>query len=73
MLSAFVSTDDNNDKVNIKPTTCHCIVVAHLTKLSIFLGPLIFNQRFYSQFSKKIPQFCYFSSDFNEIFTERLV
>ena len=32
VFSAYVSTDDNNDIVNIKATTCNCIVVAHLTK-----------------------------------------
>ena len=41
-VSACVSTDDNNDIVNIKATSCYCIVVAHLTKLaiSIFLGKI---------------------------------
>ena len=75
MFSAYVSTEDNNDVVNIKGTTCNCIKVANITKLaiSIFLGKIIFSQRFYSQIYKKIPQFCYFSSDFDEIFTERLV
>ena len=80
MFSAYVSTDDNNDIVNIKATTCDCIVVAHLTKkaISIFLGKVEGNLRsstniFTQKFSKKIPQFCYFLSDFNEIFTERLV
>ena len=39
---AYVSTEDNNDIVNIKATTCNCVVVAHLTKLaiSIFLGKI---------------------------------
>ena len=35
MFSAYVSTEDNNDIMNIKATTCNCIVVAHLTKLAI--------------------------------------
>ena len=41
-VSAFVSTEDNNDIVNIKSTACNCIVDAHLTKLaiSIFLGKI---------------------------------
>ena len=53
VFSAYISTEDNNDIVNIKATICNCIVVAHLTELaiSIFHGkieaPLIFNQRFY--------------------------
>ena len=39
---AYVSTEDNNDIMNIKATTCNCIVVAHLTKLviSTFLGKI---------------------------------
>ena len=39
VFSAYVSTEDNNDIVNSKATTCNCIVVAHLTKsaISIFL------------------------------------
>ena len=42
MFSAYVSTDDNNDIVNIKATSCYCIVVALLTKIaiSIFLGKI---------------------------------
>ena len=42
VFSAYVSTDDNNDIVIIKATSCYCIVVAHLTKLaiSIFLGKI---------------------------------
>ena len=42
VFSVYVSTEDNNDIVNIKATTCNCIVVAHLTKLaiSIFLGKI---------------------------------
>ena len=41
-VSAFVSTQDNNDKVNIKASAFNCIVVAHLTKLaiSIFLSKI---------------------------------
>ena len=54
--------------------------IAHLIKLaiSIFRGKIEGNfwsstNVFTQNFSKKIPQFCYFSSDFNEIFIERLV
>ena len=41
-VSAYVSTEDNNNIVNIKTTTCNCIVVTNLTKLtiSIFLGKI---------------------------------
>ena len=39
VFSAYVSTDDNNDIVNIKASTCHCIVVAHLTQLAISTFP----------------------------------
>ena len=40
VFSPYVITEDNNDIVNIKATTCNCIVVAHLIKLaiSIFQG-----------------------------------
>ena len=34
-FSAYVSTEDNNDIMNITATTCNLIVVAHLTKLAI--------------------------------------
>ena len=39
---SYVSTEDNKDIVNIKATTCNCIVVTHLTKLaiSIFLDKI---------------------------------
>ena len=42
MFSAYPSTEDSNDIVNIKATTCNCIEVAHLTKLAIsnFLGKI---------------------------------
>ena len=42
VFSDYVCTEDNNDIVNIKATTCNCIVVAHLTKLAIstFLGKI---------------------------------
>ena len=42
VFSAYVSTEDNNDIVNIKATTCNSILVAHLTKLAIstFLGKI---------------------------------
>ena len=40
VFSAYVSADDNNDIVNIKHTTCTCLVVAQLTKLSIFLAKI---------------------------------
>ena len=80
VFSAYVSTEDNNDIVNIKATTCNWVLVAHLTKLaiSIFLSKIEWNlgsstNVFTHNFSKKIPQFCYFSSDFDEIFTESLV
>ena len=79
MLTANVSKEDNNDKVNIKATTCNCSVVAHL-KIAIltFFGKIEGNLSsstnvFTHNFSKKMPQFCYFSSDFDEFFTERLV
>ena len=51
-VSAYVSTEDNNDIVNIKATAYNCIVDAHLTKLaiSIFLGKIEGSQRFYSHF-----------------------
>ena len=79
MFSGYVSTEDNNDIVNIKATTCNCIVVAHLKQTILtFLGKIEGNfssstNVFTHNFSKKMPQFCYFSSDFDEIFTERLV
>ena len=39
---AYISIEGNNNIVNIKATTCNCIVVAHLTKLAIstFLGKI---------------------------------
>ena len=45
VFSAYVSTEANNDIVNIKSTTCNCIVVTYLTKLaiSIFLGKIEVN------------------------------
>ena len=51
-LSAYVSTDDDNDIMNIKATTCNCIVVAHVTKLAIstFLCKIEGNLCFYSHF-----------------------
>ena len=79
VFSAYISTEDNNDIVNIKATTYKCIVVAHL-KIAIltFLGKIegnlsSSNNVFTHNFSKKMQQFCYFSSDFDEIFTEMLV
>ena len=38
VFSAYVSTGDINDIVNITATTCNCIVVAHLTKLAILIS-----------------------------------
>ena len=80
VFSAYVSSEDNHDIVNIKTTTCNCIVVANLRKTAIltFLGKIegILSSStnvFTHNFSKKMPQFCYFSSDFDEIFIERLV
>ena len=55
-VSAYASTENNNDIVNIKATTCNCIVVAQVKKMQDWLslvrsrGPIIFNQRYYSQF-----------------------
>ena len=77
VFSAYVSTEDNNDIVNIKATTCNCIVVSRL-KILIFLDKIEENLSsstnvFTHNFSKKMPQFCYRSSDFDETFTERLV
>ena len=42
VFSAYVSKEDNYDIMNIKSTTCNCIVVAQLTKLAIstFLGKI---------------------------------
>ena len=42
VFSAYVSTEDNNDIVNIRATKCKYMVVAHLIKLaiSIFLGKI---------------------------------
>ena len=41
-VSAYVSTEDNNDIVNTKATPCNCIVVKQFTKLaiSIFIGKI---------------------------------
>ena len=73
VFSAYVSTED--DILNIKATTCNCFVVAHLTKLaiSIFLGKMIFNQRFYSQFFQENFTILLFFVRFDKIFTEWLV
>ena len=41
VFSAYVSTEDNNDIVNIKATKCNCVVVAHLKKAILtFLGKI---------------------------------
>ena len=42
VVSAYVSTENNDNIVYIKATTRNCIVVTHLTKLaiSIFLGKI---------------------------------
>ena len=40
VFSAYVSTKDNNDIVNIKATSCNCIVVANLKNSNIDLGKI---------------------------------
>ena len=77
LCSAYVSTEDNNYIVNIKATTCNCIVVTKLT-ISIFLvrSRVTFDLQptfLLTIFPRKFHNFVFFSSDFDEIFTERLV